>query len=124
MNSPETIIILRALSVFEQAYLQRSTNKLNELVAQSLAGGARSPPGMGEGLSFARMVVNELDAAKFDPLLIKSVAKIVKTSLETLLTRIDPLVGNLKLSLIVVIFNSLQFKDCARQMGDEPSGTC
>lgn len=114
MNSPETIIILRALSVFEQAYLQRSTNKLNELVAQSLAGGARAPPGMGEGLSIARMAVNELDAAKFDPLLIKSVAKIVKTGLETLLTRIDPLVGNLMFSLIVVIFIFLRFKDCAR----------
>ena len=86
-------MILRALSVFEQAYLQRSTNKLNEVVAQSLAGGARSPPAMGEGISIARMAGNELDAAKFDPLLVKAVAKIVQSNLEMLLTRIDPLVS-------------------------------
>ena len=48
---------------------------------------------MGEGLSIARAVANELDAAKFDPLLVKAVAKNVQSSLEMLLTRTDPLVG-------------------------------
>ena len=48
---------------------------------------------MGEGLSIARAVANELDAAKFDPLLVKAVAKNVQSSLEMLLTRIDPLVS-------------------------------
>ncbi|EJD03176.1 uncharacterized protein FOMMEDRAFT_146834 [Fomitiporia mediterranea MF3/22] len=91
-QSPETILILRALSVFEQSYLQRSANRLNEVVAQSVAGGARAPPAMGEGLGIARAAANELDAAKFDPLLIKAVAKNVQSSLELLLTRLDPLI--------------------------------
>lgn len=65
---------------------------MNEVVAQSVAGGARSPPAMGEGLNIARMVNNELDAAKFDPLLVKAIANNVQSSLEMLLTRIDPLV--------------------------------
>lgn len=47
---------------------------------------------MGEGISIARTAANELDAAKFDPLLVKAVAKNVQSSLELLLTRIDPLV--------------------------------
>ncbi|THH05820.1 hypothetical protein EW145_g4520 [Phellinidium pouzarii] len=91
-QSTETILILRALAVFEQSYLQRSANRLNEVIAQSVAGGARSPPAMGEGISIARTVANELDAAKFDPLLVKAVAKNVQSSLELLLTRLDPLV--------------------------------
>ncbi|KAI5123858.1 hypothetical protein M0805_005675 [Coniferiporia weirii] len=91
-QSQETILILRALSVFEQSYLQRSANRLNEVVAQSVAGGARSPPAMGEGISIARTASNELDAAKFDPLLIKAVAKNVQSSMELLLTRLDPLI--------------------------------
>ena len=48
---------------------------------------------MGEGLSIARAIANELDAAKFDPLLVKAVAKNVQSSLDMLLTRTDPLVG-------------------------------
>ncbi|KAL5507113.1 hypothetical protein ACEPAH_6569 [Sanghuangporus vaninii] len=91
-QSPETILILRALSVFEQAYLQRVANRLNETVAQSVASGARAPPAMGEGLSIARTAANELDAAKFDPLLVKAVAKNVQSSLDLLLSRLDSLI--------------------------------
>ncbi|KAL5523935.1 hypothetical protein ACEPAG_8108 [Sanghuangporus baumii] len=91
-QSPETILILRALSVFEQAYLQRVANRLNETVAQSVAGGARAPPGMGEGLSIARAAANELDTAKFDLLLVKAVAKNVQSSLNMLLSRLDSLI--------------------------------
>ncbi|KAL5485046.1 hypothetical protein ACEPAI_7688 [Sanghuangporus weigelae] len=91
-QSPETILILRALSVFEQAYLQRVANRLNETVAQSVAGGARAPPAMGEGLSIARAAANELDTAKFDPLLVKAVAKNLQSSLDMLLSRLDSLI--------------------------------
>ena len=75
-------------------YLQRSSNRLNEVVAQSVAGGARAPPAMGEGISIARTAANELDAAKFDPLLVKAVARNVQSSLEMLLNRLDPLVSH------------------------------
>ena len=91
-HSPETIIILRALSTYEQSYVQKSLNRLNEVVAQSVASGARAPPAMGEGISIARTAANELDAAKFDPLLVKAVARNVQTSLEVLLMRLDSLV--------------------------------
>lgn len=90
--SPETILVLRALANFESLYLSRSSNRLNEAVAQAFAGGARSPPGMNEGINIARAVTNELDSARFDPLLIKSVAKNAGSSLEMMLSRIESLV--------------------------------
>lgn len=91
--SPETVLILRALSNFEVLYLQRSANRLNEVVAQSLSGGARTPPGSTEGVNIARTAVNELDAARFDPLLVKGVAQNVKLALETFLSRLDGIVS-------------------------------
>jgi len=90
--SPETILTLRALSNFEALYLSRSSTRLNESVAQGFAGGARAPPGMNEGINIARTVANELDSARFDPLLIKAVAKNVSNSLEMMLSRADGLV--------------------------------
>ncbi|KAJ7755714.1 Golgi transport complex subunit 5-domain-containing protein [Mycena maculata] len=92
-QSPETVLILRALSNFESLYVSRSSNKLNEAVAQAFSGGARSPPGANDGVNIARTVANELDSAKFDPLLVRSVAKNVGTSLDMLLSRVDGLVS-------------------------------
>ena len=91
--SPETILVLRALSNFESLYLSRSSNRLTEVVCQAFAGGPRSPPGMTEGINIARTVANELDSAKFDPLLVKSVAKYVVSSLDMFLGRLDGMVG-------------------------------
>lgn len=99
-HSPETIIILRALSNFEALYLSRSTNRLNESVAQAFANGARSPPGMNEGINIARTVANELDSARFDPLLITAVAKNAGNSLDMMLSRADGLVCSLFIYLI------------------------
>lgn len=48
---------------------------------------------MNEGLTTARTITNELDSAKFDPVLSKSVAKSVVTAMEQLLSRWDSLVG-------------------------------
>lgn len=76
---------------------------------------------MGEGLSIARAATNELDAAKFDPLLIKSVAKNVQTSLDMLLSRLDPLVGRFVILHIAVVSSAIRV-DCARQVGYKPSG--
>jgi len=92
-QSPETIIVLRALSNFESLYLSRSLNRLNEAVAQAFAGGSRSPPGMSEGVNVARTIANELDSAKFDPLLVKSVAQHVASALDLLQSRTDGLVA-------------------------------
>ena len=88
-QSPETVVVLRALSNFESLYLSRSSNRLNEAVGQAFAGGTRAPAGMTEGVNIARTVANELDSARFDPLLVKSVAKYVVSSLDLFLSRID-----------------------------------
>jgi conserved oligomeric Golgi complex subunit 5 len=47
---------------------------------------------MNEGINIARTVANELDSARFDPLLIKAVAKNVGSSLDMMLSRADGLV--------------------------------
>jgi|SRR5712671_1265055 len=90
--SPETVLVLRALSTFEALYLSRTSNKMNEAVGQAFQGGSRSPPSSTEGMNVARMIANELDTAKFDPLLVRSVARGAKSSLDMLLGRVDGLV--------------------------------
>jgi conserved oligomeric Golgi complex subunit 5 len=92
LSSPETVLVLRALSTFEALYLSRTSNKMNESVGQAFQGGARSPPSSPEGMNVARTIANELDAAKFDPLLVRSVARSAKSSLDMLLTRADGLI--------------------------------
>jgi hypothetical protein len=57
-----------------------------------MSGGVRAPPGAAEGVAIARIVANELDSAKFDPLLLNGVAKNVNTSLEGFIGRVDALV--------------------------------
>ncbi|GJE92307.1 golgi transport complex subunit 5-domain-containing protein [Phanerochaete sordida] len=92
-QSPETILVLRALSLFESSYLTRSSTRINEAVGNAFAGGARSPPGQAEGTNVARAVANELDSAKFDPLLVKAVARNAATSLEAFVNRADSLMS-------------------------------
>lgn len=72
--------------------MSRSLNRLNESVGQAMSGGIRAPPGIAEGLAIARTVANELDSAKFDPLLVRSVAKNVNVALEGFVNRIDAMV--------------------------------
>jgi len=91
--SPETILLLRSLTPIETLYLSKSTNKINEAVGQAFAGGARVPPGANEGVNVARIVVNELDAARFDPLLVKAVARNAASCLGNILNRLDGMVS-------------------------------
>ncbi|EIN11737.1 hypothetical protein PUNSTDRAFT_119002 [Punctularia strigosozonata HHB-11173 SS5] len=91
-QSPETVLVMRALSSFEALYTSRSTNRLNEAVGQAFSGGARNPPSMNEGINVARAIANELDSAKFDPLLVKTIARNVSSSLDIMLNRADSLV--------------------------------
>jgi hypothetical protein len=88
--SPETVLVLRALSTLETLYLSRSSTKLNEAVAQATRNS--SSPGLETGVNIARVVVNELDSAKFDPLLARNVAKTAATSLTGLVGRVEGLV--------------------------------
>lgn len=61
-------------------------------MAQAFSGGVRAPPGYHEGINVARTVANELDSARFDPLLVKSVAKNALSSLDMMLSRSDAMV--------------------------------
>jgi hypothetical protein len=65
---------------------------MNEAAGQAFAGGNRMSPGSSEGINLARTIVNELDSAKFDPLLVKAVAKNTVSCLELTLSRVDGLV--------------------------------
>ncbi|KAF8972928.1 Golgi transport complex subunit 5-domain-containing protein [Flammula alnicola] len=92
-QSPETILLLRSLSSVEAQYLSRSSNKINEAVGQAFSGGTRIPPGASEGINVARIVVNELDAARFDPLLVRAVAKNTALCLDNVLGRLENLIS-------------------------------
>ncbi|KAI0697261.1 Golgi transport complex subunit 5-domain-containing protein [Cytidiella melzeri] len=90
-QSPETVLVLRALMTFESLYLSRASNRLNEAISQAFAAGSRGPPGQAEGINIARAIANELDSAKFDPLLVKAAARYTSTSMESLVSRADNL---------------------------------
>lgn len=92
-QSPETIVTLRSVSHFEGLYLSRVTARLNEAAASALANVSRgSPPGAADGVTLARAYANELDAARFDPLLVRAVARVVGNAVDSLSTRVEGLV--------------------------------
>jgi hypothetical protein len=65
---------------------------MNEAVGSAFSGGARSPPSSQEGLAAARVLNNELDAARFDPLLVKNVAKSAVKAIDAFVDRAGGLV--------------------------------
>ncbi|CAH7682807.1 Golgi transport complex subunit 5-domain-containing protein [Phakopsora pachyrhizi] len=108
IQSLEMVMTLRAVSLLESSYLNRSTNKMSEA-------------SNGRPENFAAVLGNELDAARFDPLLVKSVARQVREVTENYFQRLDSRIAtqyqNTYLSGPVVtqaqiknleIFNSLQ----------------
>jgi hypothetical protein len=112
--SPETVLVLRALSSFEATYLARSTTRLNEIVSQALSSGTRAPPGMSDGVNISRTVANELDSARFDPLLVKSVARNVIGCLDNMLGRMDGMVCARAPSLGVGLDDTISHIECER----------
>jgi len=64
-------------------------------VGVAFSNGGRIPPGATEGTNTARTVANELDAARFDPLLVKAVAKSTATCLDNILSRVEGMVRGL-----------------------------
>ena len=53
------------------------------------------PPGAMEGTNAARTAANELDVARFDPLLVKTVAKNTGVCLDNILSRVEGMVRGL-----------------------------
>lgn len=64
-----------------------------EAVGQAFANAQRNPPGSQEGIAVARVISNELDAARFDPLLVKSIAKTVAKAIDSFVDRSETLVS-------------------------------
>ncbi|EGG02923.1 uncharacterized protein MELLADRAFT_117446 [Melampsora larici-populina 98AG31] len=77
-QSPETILMLRSISAFETVYLERSKQRMMEGL-KVLKSDER----------FGPVVLNELDVARFDPLLIRLVVKNLKEVLDEYLIRIS-----------------------------------
>jgi len=67
---------------------------------------------MAEGIAIGRAIANELDAAKFDPLLSKAIAKGIVTSLEQMMSRWSNLVSSIISEWILVDLNSVDFLGC------------
>jgi len=85
--------------------MTRSSNKINEALGQSLLSSGKIPPGSTEGTNIARIVVNEIDAARFDPLLEKAVAKNATTCLDSILSKLD---GMVRLRRILISGNLIR----------------
>lgn len=93
-RSPETIVILRSVATFEKMYLARTNNRINEAINTAYAGGSRQPPGANDGVTIGRIMVNELDAARIDPLLSWSVARAVGQSIDYIVSKSSGLVSS------------------------------
>jgi len=67
---------------------------------------------MAEGIAIGRAIANELDAAKFDPLLSKAIAKGIVTSLEQMMSRWSNLVSSIIGQWIPVDLNGVGYLGC------------
>lgn len=72
---------------------------MNETIGTAFSGGTRQPPGAAAGANIARVLDNELDGARFDPLLVKAVVRAIGKAVESVVGRVDGMVG-----LQIIIF--------------------
>ena len=76
---------------------------MNEVVSSGLSqylSARGNPPGPGEGVTIARTITNELDSAKFDPLLVRTVARNAARVIDGLVAKINGMVCGGFLSLV------------------------
>jgi hypothetical protein len=76
LQSPETRQMLSALRHLEESYLARSKARLDALLASTFS--SQRMPSAQEGGTIAQTAWEELDRARFDPILLRSVVKMVK----------------------------------------------
>ena len=125
--SPEAVLVLRSVSTFESLYLSRSTTRMNEAVSTALNqyfSARGSPPGAGEGVTIARTVTNELDSARFDPLLVRTVARNGGKVLEGFVSKIDGMAGQILVPSFILIVRTARtrlHRDIAHWSEREPS---
>lgn len=114
-QSPETVLLLRSVAKYEGTYLSRASSRMSENINGVFSNWPRQAPSESDGFHLARIMSNELDSARFDPLLIKSVANAVSKSLDEVVARVDR--GIIKdfsaTSLIGPLANSSQVTNAA-----------
>ena len=84
--------MLRSVSAFETLYLTRSTTRMSEAANNAMASylsGRGNPPSASEGVLIARTITNELDSARFDPLLVRTVSRNAVQVLDGLSAKLD-----------------------------------
>lgn len=96
--SPETVLCLRAISKFETLYLSRASTRMTDSINSAFGGGYKQPPASREGDSVARVMLNEMDAARFDPLLGRSMARLLGKAIDAITGKVDGLVSFLHLA--------------------------
>lgn len=90
------MLVLRSVSTFETLYLSRSTSRMSDAVTLAMSHYSvprGMAPNAGDGVNIARAITNELDSARFDPLLVRTGARNAVKVLNTLKARIDGAVG-------------------------------
>jgi hypothetical protein len=87
VQSPETLQMLAALGHLQDAYIARSRAKLDSFLASSFS--PQRAAGSQEGQTAARLVGEEIDRARFDPLLLASVIQMVQSWLTTLIKAVQ-----------------------------------
>lgn len=113
--SPEAVLVLRSVSSFETLYLTRSTSRINDAVNSAINNyiSSKASLGPGEGVNIARVITNELDSAKFDPLLVRTVARNGVKVLDALVSRLDGMVSSQP-----AVSGKPDRSDCSRLYGD------
>ncbi|PWN54207.1 hypothetical protein IE53DRAFT_391434 [Violaceomyces palustris] len=89
-QSPETTVVLHSISHFEKGYLERSVQRLNEVISLFSAA-SKHEVVADHGDRIAQIMINELDASRFDPSLLRSMVKIVSRACEDLASRAENL---------------------------------
>lgn len=74
-----------------------SSFSVSSSLSSSFTSRPPTAPTANEGLATARAIVNELDAARFDPLLVKAIARGAARAIETYLTKATAIVSQLLL---------------------------
>ena len=92
--SPETVLCLRAIAKFETLYLSRSSTRMTDSINAAFGGGYKQPPGSREGMTVSRVMLNEMDSARFDPLLGRNMARLIGKAVDAITGKVDGLVSS------------------------------
>ncbi|RUS22634.1 hypothetical protein BC938DRAFT_475222 [Jimgerdemannia flammicorona] len=94
--SPEYVLMLRSINAFETAFLARSLTRMYDPINAAFPSSgplSRSPPTRNDSVNLVRTISSELDTAKFDAGLLRSVAKNAVKALNLYRVKCDGLIA-------------------------------